>query len=53
MYIPKSFSVSDAVTLYQFIRDNNFATLITQHQGHITATPIPFLLTNGASHNEN
>lgn len=44
MYIPKAFSVSDTLVLYQFMRDNNFATLITQHQGHMTATPLPFLV---------
>jgi transcriptional regulator len=44
MYIPKSFSVSNAQTLYQFMRANNFATLVTQHQGQMTATSIPFMI---------
>src|SRR5258708_10471979 len=41
MYIPKSFAETDAVTLYQFMRDNNFATLIT---GNLVATHLPFLV---------
>src|SRR5437660_762561 len=44
MYIPKSFAESDLPTLYQFMRDNNFATLVTQHDGQLTATHLPFLI---------
>ena len=35
MYIPKSFAESDAATLYQFMRQYNFAALVTQHKGHL------------------
>ena len=41
MYIPKSFAETDAVTLYQFMRDNNFASLVT---GNLVATHLPFLV---------
>jgi len=44
MYIPKSFSVTDAETLYPFMRAHNFATLVTQDEGHMTATLLPFMI---------
>ena len=44
MYIPKSFAVADAETLYQFMRAHNFATLVTHHDGHITASSVPFMV---------
>jgi transcriptional regulator len=44
MYIPKSFAVADAETLYQFMRAHNFATLVTHHDGHLTASSIPFMV---------
>ena len=43
MYIPASFSETDAATLYQFMRDNNFATLVTAAEV-ITATHLPFMV---------
>jgi len=44
MYIPKSFAVTEAETLYAFMRANNFATLVTQQDGHLTATSLPFMV---------
>jgi transcriptional regulator len=44
MYIPKSFAVSDVETLYAFMRAHNFATMVTQHDGQMTATAIPFMI---------
>jgi transcriptional regulator len=44
MYIPKSFAVEDAETLYQFMRAHNFATLVTQRDGHMVATSLPFMI---------
>ena len=44
MYIPKSFAETDAAILYDFMRANNFAALITQHEGHIVASHIPFMV---------
>jgi transcriptional regulator len=44
MYIPKSFAVADAETLYQFMQAHNFATLVTQHEGQLTATSLPFVV---------
>ena len=47
MYIPASFSETDAATLYQFMRDNNFATLVTAVETQVTATHLPFLVDAG------
>jgi transcriptional regulator len=44
MYIPKSFAVEDAETLYPFMRAHNFATLVTQHDGQMVATSLPFMV---------
>jgi transcriptional regulator len=44
MYIPKSFSETDITVLYQFIRDNNFAPLITHKDGELLASHIPWIL---------
>src|SRR5690242_1022285 len=44
MYIPKSFAESDIATLSQFMRDNNFAALVTEHEGQLTASHLPFLI---------
>ena len=44
MYIPKSFAESDSATLYQFMQDNNFAALVTEQQGQLMATHLPFLV---------
>jgi len=48
MYIPKSFAETDVATLYQFMRDNNFATLVTQHESELVATHLPFLIDKDA-----
>ena len=44
MYIPRSFAVDEAETLYQFMRANNFATLVTHQDGRLNATPLPFMV---------
>ena len=44
MYIPKSNLETDLPTLHQFMRDYNFAILVSQHKGQLTATHLPFLL---------
>jgi transcriptional regulator len=44
MYIPKSFAETDLPTLYQFMREYNFATLVSQSEGHLSATHLPVLL---------
>ncbi|MEO8396911.1 MAG: FMN-binding negative transcriptional regulator, partial [Chloroflexota bacterium] len=44
MYIPKSFAETDAAILYDFMRANNFAALITQNEGEIVASHIPFMV---------
>ena len=44
MYIPKSNLETDPAVLYDFMQANNFATLITQQEGHLTATHLPFMV---------
>lgn len=44
MYIPRSFSEEDLSTLHAFMRANNFATLVSQYEGQMTASHIPFML---------
>jgi transcriptional regulator len=44
MYIPKSFAETEINILYQFMRDNNFAILVTHSEGQLTATHLPFLI---------
>ncbi len=45
MYIPKSNLETDTAVLYQFMRDNNFAILITQGGGRgIAASHLPFMV---------
>lgn len=43
MYIPKHFHTDDAAQLHELIRANNFATLVTQHEGEPFASHVPFL----------
>lgn len=44
MYIPKSFAVTDPAILYPFMHHNNFATLVSQHDGALVATHLPLLV---------
>jgi len=44
MYIPKQFRVEDEETIYQFIRENGFATLISCSSDFPEATHIPIEL---------
>jgi transcriptional regulator len=44
MYIPKSFAETDLPVLHQFMRDHHFATLITQQDGELIASHLPFIL---------
>lgn len=44
MYIPRSFAEADAAVLYDFMRAHNFATLVTQRDGQIAASHIPFMV---------
>jgi transcriptional regulator len=44
MYVPKPFAVEDVPRLHDFMEEFNFATVITQRDGELTASHIPFLL---------
>jgi transcriptional regulator len=44
MYIPKHFKIEDEELVYDFIEENGFATLISQHNGEPYATHLPLLL---------
>src|SRR2546430_16587897 len=44
MYMPKPFEEEDLATLHGLMRDYNFATLVTQHDGAPFATHLPLVL---------
>jgi transcriptional regulator len=44
MYVPKAFAVDDVPQLQDFMEEFNFATVVTQRDGELTASHIPFLL---------
>src|SRR5688572_32435522 len=44
MYIPKTFAETDLGVLQRFMSENNFAALVTQHEGELLASHIPFMV---------
>jgi transcriptional regulator len=44
MYIPKHFREDDPATLYDLIRQHNFAALVTHHDGQLMASHLPFMV---------
>jgi transcriptional regulator len=44
MYIPKSFREEDPALLHDLMQRYNFAALVTQHEGALFATHLPFML---------
>ena len=44
MYVPKLFAVDDLDRLQDFMEKFNFATVVTQRDGELSASHIPFLL---------
>ncbi|MFS0821782.1 FMN-binding negative transcriptional regulator [Bacillus sp. 1P02SD] len=44
MYIPKQFKIEDKSTIYDFIENYSFATLVSQHNGEPYATHLPLVL---------
>lgn len=44
MYVPKLFAVEDLAQLQDFMQEYSFATVITQRDGKMTASHLPFLL---------
>ena len=44
MYVPKAFAVEDVAQLQDFMDEFNFATVVTQRNGELTASHIPFFL---------
>ena len=44
MYVPNAFAVKDLAQLQDFMEEFNFATVVTQRDGELTASHIPFLL---------
>lgn len=44
MYIPKHFEEKDRTLLIKFMREFNFAVLVTEEKGLPTATHLPFLI---------
>jgi transcriptional regulator len=47
MYVPKLFAVEDLAQLQDFMEQFNFATVVTQRDGELTASHIPVLLDRG------
>src|ERR1700678_425584 len=48
MYVPKAFAAEDLPRLHDFMEEFNFATVVTQRDGELTASHIPFLLDRAA-----
>lgn len=48
MYVPKVFAVEDVPRLQDFMEEFNFATVVTQQDGELTASHVPFLLDRSA-----
>jgi transcriptional regulator len=48
MYVPQAFAVDDFAQLQGFMEEFSFATVITQRDGELTASHIPFLLDRSA-----
>jgi len=46
MYIPEHFRVDDLAALHEVMRQNRFATVVTQHEGQPFASHLPLLLEN-------
>jgi len=44
MYIPSSFKMEDVNNMYAVIKENSFATLVSQHNGAPFATHLPLIL---------
>ena len=44
MYLPSVFAVDDIPELHRFIEQFSFATLVSQHEGNLIASHIPFVL---------
>ncbi len=44
MYTPKHFKIKDRNEIFEFIRENSFAILISTNEGKINATHLPVLL---------
>ena len=44
MYTPKAFRADDIDTLHAFMQEYNFAALVTQQNGELLASHLPFLL---------
>jgi transcriptional regulator len=47
MYIPRDYRIADNRLIFDFIRKNGFAQLITMHEGKPLATHLPLVLETG------
>jgi transcriptional regulator len=48
MYVPKAFAVEDVRRLHDLMEEFNFAAMVTQRDGELTASHIPFVLDRAA-----
>ncbi|MBU2711444.1 FMN-binding negative transcriptional regulator [Zooshikella harenae] len=44
MYIPESFRISDLETLHSFIDQHSFGIIVSEREGNLLASHVPFLL---------
>ncbi|MEJ2396438.1 MAG: FMN-binding negative transcriptional regulator [Candidatus Thiodiazotropha sp.] len=49
MYVPESFAITDKKEIFRFIEDNGFGQLISNSEGRLFSTPIPFILSEDKS----
>ncbi len=49
MYIPESFAITDNKEIFRFIEANGFGQLISNSEGRLFSTPIPFILSEDKS----
>jgi len=49
MYIPEKFQVTDADEIFAFVQAHAFGQLISQHDGRLVASHLPFLLSDDRS----
>jgi transcriptional regulator len=47
MYLPRAFAIENVPRLQDFMEEFNFATVVTQSAGELTASHLPFLLDRG------
>ena len=50
MYLPEHFKISDESEIFSFIDANAFGQLVSQHQGRLFSSQLPFLVSDDHRH---